>query len=166
MKGVITTNYIDIDCYYYDYGDSAPTEYGAFCKRKVKNIQDANCSECTPLDKIPPRRDYLGSHKYPEDYKEKLDYIRNKINEQLKDNKNYRGIDFTDVSNGGIQIRGFHKDIKGYCYPMRQTTIKYDFSNIEEAITEFVVHWENADNEKDIQDMKWFLDSGKRWGWD
>ena len=49
---------------------------------------------------------------------------------------------------------------------MHQTTLFYDFSNIEEAITEFITRWNNADNKKDIQNMKWFLDSGKRWGWD
>jgi len=65
-----------------------------------------------------------------------------------------------------VQIRGFHKEIKGYCYPMHQVTLLYDFSNIKEVITEFINHWNSADNEKDIQSMKWFLNSGKKWGWD
>jgi len=167
LKGVITTEkYIDTNCHYYDYGNSAPIEYGEYCSKKRKSIEDVDCSKCSPSEKLPVRRDYLGSHKYPEDYKEKLDYIRNKINKQLIDNKNYRGIDFYDVSAGGIQIRGFHRQIKGYCYPMHQVTLFYDFSNIEEAITEFINCWNSVNNEKDIQNMKWFLASGKRWGWD
>ena len=49
---------------------------------------------------------------------------------------------------------------------MHQVTLLYDFSNIKEVITEFINHWNSADNEKDIQSMKWFLNSGKKWGWD
>lgn len=38
--------YINRECIHYDYGDTAPREYGAFCKKKKCNIVDANCAEC------------------------------------------------------------------------------------------------------------------------
>jgi hypothetical protein len=38
--------YIKRDCEYYDWGNTAPREYGAFCKVKERTIDKANCREC------------------------------------------------------------------------------------------------------------------------
>jgi hypothetical protein len=91
--------------------------------------------------------------------------IENAINEALKEYPNFVGIDFCDVSAGGIQIRGHHKDVQRYCYG-DQVTIKYDFSNIDEAITAFVQMWRRKDTPEQAQDYKDFLADGERHGWD
>jgi hypothetical protein len=38
--------YINRDCPYYDWGKTAPREYGAFCSKKKCTIDRANCGEC------------------------------------------------------------------------------------------------------------------------
>lgn len=37
---------INKNCRYYDYGNTAPREYGAFCRREKKTIENVNCDEC------------------------------------------------------------------------------------------------------------------------
>ena len=71
---------------------------------------------------------------------EELLFIQNDIHKKLKGYENFLGIDFFFFFANGIQIRGHHKDITGYTYG-KQPTIKYDFSNINEAISEFVNMW-------------------------
>lgn len=39
-------NNINRNCRYYDYGDTAPREYGAFCRKEKKIIESVNCDEC------------------------------------------------------------------------------------------------------------------------
>lgn len=63
------------------------------------------------------------------------------------------------------ETRGFHKEVKGYCYG-DQITIEYDFSNYEEAIELFVDEWKNSDIPKKVKSYKGFLEAGERWGWD
>ncbi len=94
-----------------------------------------------------------------------LAYIEDKIDEKLKDYPNFNGIDFCDVSVGGINIRGHHKEIKGYTFG-EQPKIKYDFSNMEECIVNFVEMWKEYDDEKYVKWYKGFLEDGDKWGWD
>ena len=51
-------------------------------------------------------------------------YIESQINKCLCGFENFQGIDFCNVGAGGIQIRGHHKQIKGFTYGS-QPTIKY-----------------------------------------
>ncbi len=100
-----------------------------------------------------------------EKYKDKMLYIENTINKYLKGFENFQGIDFCDVSAGGIQIRGHHKEIKGYTYG-RQPTIKYDFSNAGDVIWEFLKMWGEVDNPQVIARGKAFIADGEKYGWD
>lgn len=94
-----------------------------------------------------------------------LIFIQEDIKKKLKGYKNFLGIDFCDVSAGGIQIRGHHSKIKGYTYGT-QPTIKYDFSNYEECIKEFVLMWWEHDNDNYILKEKEFISFGEKYDWD
>lgn len=58
--------------------------------------------------------------------------IEKLVDKMLSNFEHYNGIDFCDVSAGGIQIRLHHNQIKNYTYG-KQYTIKYDFSNVEDG---------------------------------
>lgn len=46
------SKFIDRECQYYSWGDVAPREYGAFCRReKTKTIDDVDCATCNAPDK-------------------------------------------------------------------------------------------------------------------
>ena len=94
-----------------------------------------------------------------------LIFIQNSINNGLAEFEGFQGIDFCDVSAKGIQIRGFHKDIKNYAYG-KQITIKYDFSNCLEAVDEFIEMWKNLDTPALIRKEKDFISMGEKYGWD
>jgi len=79
--------------------------------------------------------------------------------------ENFNGIDFCDVGANGIQIRGHHKQIKGYTYGT-QPTIKYDFSNKDEIVMEFVNMWYRYDTSEKIRHEKSFIADGEKYGWD
>lgn len=96
---------------------------------------------------------------------ETLLYIQSEITSKLKDYPGFKGIDFCDVNAGGIQIRGFHEEIKGYSYG-ELYKINYDFSNVEEAIEKFVKMWKVMDNKKAIEIKKSFIEDGHKYGWD
>lgn len=100
-----------------------------------------------------------------EKHKIDLIYIENTINKYLAGFENFEGIDFCDVSAGGIQIRGHHKEIKGYTYGA-QPTIKYDFSNIEEAMWDFIKMWGDYDAPHNIYKELAFIKDGEKYGWD
>lgn len=93
-----------------------------------------------------------------------LMYIESEINKCLSAFENFQGIDFCNVGAGGIQIRGHHKQIKGYTYGS-QPTIKYDFSNIEEVICEFIDMRRRSDTEQKIAKEKEFIYYGEKYGW-
>lgn len=95
----------------------------------------------------------------------KLLEIDKSITDQLSEYPNFDGIDFCDVSAGGIQIRGHHKEISGYTYGS-QPTIKYDFSNYKECISDFIDMWKHQDNEKSVSSQKRFIEQGEKYGWD
>jgi hypothetical protein len=99
--------------------------------------------------------------------KHKNDFIKiqNEITEQLKDYPNFNGIDFCDVSAGGIQIRGHHININGYSYG-DQPTIEYDFSNVDECIKQFVKKWKEYDNPDNYRLFIKFIENGEKYGWD
>lgn len=88
-----------------------------------------------------------------QEHLKELMYIEEEINKCLVGFENFQGIDFCDVSAGGIQIRGHHKQIKGYTYGS-QPTIKYDFSNVEEVISEFIDMWRKADRSGQVRKSK------------
>jgi len=94
-----------------------------------------------------------------------FDYIEESICTQLSEYENFDGIDFCDVGANGIQIRGFHKKVGDYTYG-DQPTIKYDFSNIEEVITEFVEMWKAQDNPAKLNSYLSFIYWGEKYGWD
>lgn len=96
---------------------------------------------------------------------EELLFIQNDIHKKLKGYENFLGIDFCNVGANGIQIRGHHKDITGYTYG-KQPTIKYDFSNINEAISEFVNMWFEYDCDEYILAQKKLIAFGEKYGWD
>lgn len=100
-----------------------------------------------------------------EKYKEEMLRIENTIKKYLKGFENFQGIDFCDVSAGGVQIRGHHKEIKNYTYG-RQPTIKYDFSNADDVIWEFLKMWGEVDNPQAIAREKAFIADGEKYGWD
>ena len=100
-----------------------------------------------------------------EKYKDKMLHIENMINKYLKGFENFQGIDFCDVNAGGIQIRGRHKEIKNYTYG-QQPTIKYDFSNADDVIWEFLKMWGEVDNPQAIAREKAFIADGEKYGWD
>lgn len=100
-----------------------------------------------------------------ENHKEDLLKIENDINKLLKGFEDFQGIDFCDVSAGGIQIRGHHKYIKGYTYG-DQPTIKYDFSNKDDIVMEFVSMWYKRDNPSNIRSELKFIADGEKYGWD
>lgn len=43
--------FIKRDCIYYDWGDSAPREYGAFCKAKQSGMTYTLCKKCKTYQK-------------------------------------------------------------------------------------------------------------------
>ena len=99
-----------------------------------------------------------------EKHKKEMIYIENSINKYLNGFENFLGIDFCDVSARGIQIRGHCKQIKGYTYGT-QPTIKYDFSNVEDVIWEFIKMWGIVDTEENIKKEQKFIREGERYGW-
>lgn len=100
-----------------------------------------------------------------EKYKDKMLYIENTINKYLKGFENFQGIDFCDVNARGIQIRGHHKEIKNYTYG-QQLTIKYDFSNVDDVIWDFLKMWGEVDNPQAIKRERVFIADGEKYGWD
>lgn len=127
---------------------------------------DKKMEEYNVRDKVKTfdRKPYLKPAIIEEHY-DKLMYVQNEVNEKLKDQKGFDGIDFCDVSAGGVQIRGHHKEVNGYAYG-EQITIKYDFSNYQEASDQFIDMWKAKDNPKALENYKDFLAQGERWGWD
>ena len=98
-------------------------------------------------------------------YLNELLYVEKTITEKLKDFPNFVGIDFCNVGARGIQIRGHHKQIKGYTYGT-QPTIKYDFSNYTETIDEFVSMWEKNDIPERVRGEQNMITECEKWGWD
>ncbi|PLR99564.1 hypothetical protein [Bacillus sp. T33-2] len=96
---------------------------------------------------------------------DKLKHIEMQIENKLSGYENFEGIDFCDVSADGIQIRGHHKEIKGYTYGS-QPTIKYDFSNYLECIDQFVEMWKEQDTTEKVKSQQRFIADGEKYGWD
>ena len=111
------------------------------------------------FDRIP----YVG-YDILENYKNDLLNIERSIKNELSDYDSFVGIDFTDVSAGGIQIRGHHKDVSGFTYG-DQITINYDFSNKDEVVDDFVSMWKSCDTKAGVQQYNSFLEQGMRYGW-
>ena len=100
-----------------------------------------------------------------EKYMDKFIYIQNKIAEKLKDYPNFNGIDFNDVSAGGIQIRGHHIEINRYTYG-DEITLNYDLTNMDACIDKFVEMWKKIDNPDCLREFRYFIKQGEQYGWD
>ena len=100
-----------------------------------------------------------------EKYKGELVKIEKEISERLKEYPNFLGVSFCDVHAGGIQILGYHKEIKNHTYG-NVITIAYDFSNKDEVANEFVEMWKAQDNPESVNKLKFILDYGDKYGWD
>lgn len=100
-----------------------------------------------------------------EKFKGEMVRIEKLINKGLKDYPNFLGIDFCDVSANGIQIRGHHKAITTHTYG-NQPTIKYDFTNKNEVIDEFIEMWKQLDTPDEVKSYTDFIDFGNKYGWD
>lgn len=93
----------------------------------------------------------------------KLVLAQEKIKQRLKDNKDFNGVVFSDVHAGGIQIGIRNKRIP---ILTSDVTIKYDFSNIDEATEEVIQSYLKNDNEKSIKWANDFYEQGCKYGWD
>ncbi len=100
-----------------------------------------------------------------EKFKGEMVRIEKLINEGLKDYPNFLGIDFCDVNANGIQVRGHHKEITTHTYG-NQPTIKYDFTNKNEVINDFIEMWKELDVPDEVRRYKDFIDFGNKYGWD
>ena len=102
------------------------------------------------------------SKAYENKYSE-LVRAQNIVNERLKDHENYGGVRFSDVSAGGIQITPVNNKTP---ISLANATIRYDFSNVDEAIDEAVRDFIKTDNEKEIKYANRFYEDGMKYGWD
>ncbi len=110
--------------------------------------------------------DYLNStSRYPKDYLEQCEYIKTQIFKHLKDYPNLTKVDLLDVSAGGVQVSGTHKEISGYYYVTANTLLEYDFSNADEVVFDFVKCWKCDDDPEKIRNFKDFIFQGKKYGW-
>lgn len=105
------------------------------------------------------------SYKTLTEHFDELKTIESLIDKLLYRFENYDGIDFCDVSAGGIQVRIFHKKIKGYCYG-EQKTLKYDFSNKDEIPFEVVKEFIKIDTPELVNNFLDFIRDGEKYGWD
>lgn len=97
-------------------------------------------------------------------FKDLLLDIQSIIHDGLKDYPNFLGVQFIDVSAGGIQIRGFHKQVSGYSYG-KQVTIKYDMSNAYDCAELFIEAWKASDTESSLKATLVFIKEGEEYGW-
>lgn len=107
----------------------------------------------------------LVSEEIQKEHKEQFEHIEKTIKEALKLYENFDGIDFCDVNASGIQVRGHHKEVKNYSYGW-QPTIKYDFSNVDEVIKDFIDMWKHCDTPTELEKFKLFIKIGEECGWD
>lgn len=98
-------------------------------------------------------------------YKEDLAAIEKEINEKLKDQKGFRGIDFGRNADGNIYIRGFHSEVQGYSYG-NQAVVSNTFEDKQEVIDNFVEMWKENDAKEKVDQYKRFIENGERYGWD
>lgn len=93
----------------------------------------------------------------------KLILAQEKINNRLKDYEDFGGVCFSDVHAGGIQI---HMNNKRVPICIADSTIKYDFSNIDEAVEKAIQAFIDTDNEQSIKNANDFYEDGCKYGWD
>lgn len=112
-----------------------------------------------------PDKDYLHPKRYPSAYPLVLQAIRDAIADGLRDHPNFEGVDFCDVSAGGIHVRGHHREVKGHTYG-EQPLLQYDMSNAVEVVDKFIEAWKKMDDEKTLRAYKAFIEDCDKWGWD
>ena len=108
--------------------------------------------------------DYVRPERYPSDWKNVFECLRETLAHELSDCPNFVGVDFCDVGAGGVQVRGHHKDVSSHVYC--HVTLPYDFSNVAQVVEEFIAAWRAADNPEYLHYYQYFLAEGKKWGWD
>lgn len=102
-----------------------------------------------------------------DDYKDqyfKLVLAQEKVKSRLKNRPNFASITFNDVGASGIQIQAKNKQVP--YISISDATIKYDFSNIDEAVDECVKGFIETDNEKSTTSALQFYNDGCEYGWD
>lgn len=110
--------------------------------------------------------DRLAPRRYPADYQERIDRMRKIIHQNLAHIEKFNGIRFVDMEVKSVMIvQSYHKDIKGYAFPMNTIWLNTDFSNEEEVIEAITNSWLSL-KETDVTDFLEFLEDGKRYGWD
>ncbi len=97
------------------------------------------------------------------DNKDKLEYIESKIKKGLMDYPNFWNLDFCDFGISGIKIRCFHRGMRHHDFG-KHITINYDFSNVEECISNVIEMWKHNDTDENLKSYKNFVSDG--WGWD
>ena len=116
------------------------------------------------------RNDKLGKHFHflkqstIDNHLQDLINIHNSICFILSQYPNFDGLDFYDVSAGGIQVRLFHKEVTGYCY--FSITVKYNFSNKQEVIENAIETWKELDTDEHLKSYQSLLEFGNKYGWD
>lgn len=88
--------------------------------------------------------------------KAELIKVQEQITEKLMYYGNFQGVTFVDNGYGDIQIQGKHREIKGYTYTSNKP-IKYDFSNIDESVEEFIRMWASVDKPSYTKKIQEFL---------
>ena len=113
-------------------------------------------------------KDWFVRHeeRYPENWKEILWNLYQRICNELKSDPNFDDIDFCDVSAGGIQIRLKHKAIKTQCVG-EQYTLHYNLDNIEECYNKVINEWnEIVSDKRYIPAYQRMLDDFAKYGCD
>jgi len=80
---------------------------------------------------------------FPWDFAARLEIIRKDIGKALADCEKFDGIQFSDVSGGGINIQLLHKDVDGYSVG-EQVQVNYDFSNWVSVVDDAVAAWNDT----------------------
>lgn len=110
------------------------------------------------------RRPYVET-KILEENKGAMVKIEREIRKGLKKYHTFKGIDFFDNHKDGIVISGHHLKVDGYVYG-KQIILKYDFSNKDTVVKEFVEMWKKFDTPQRVKEYKSFIKDGKKYGWD
>lgn len=110
--------------------------------------------------------DRLLPYKYPPDYIDKINYIKNKIRATLFNNLNFNEVKLKDLGGvNGIEILGYNYKLDGYAF-ISGIYIKRDFSNADDCIKEFLDDWYANDVPEILQELKIFFEMGEKYGWD
>lgn len=112
---------------------------------------------------------YYGFDKMPyidDRYKDqwfKLVLAQERVKDALRNYSDFGYVTFADVNAGGIQMMVANKKCH-LC--MAESLIKYDFSNLDEAIDEAIKMFEDSDNIESVKKTNDFYTNCMKYGWD